>query len=557
MLKSYLALSLLFFALLLLLCYFWPPALWLMILALPLFLLGLYDALQKRHSLWRNFPLIGRGRWVMEALRPFFRQYFAESDTSGTPINRMFRSVVYQRAKGVSDAVPYGTRVDVNQSGYEWIGHSLSALTGEQVDELRVTIGGPDCRQPYSASILNISAMSFGALSRNAILALNRGAKIGHFYHNTGEGGISPYHLEEGGDLVWQIGTGYFGCRTSEGNFDADKFKEKAQLDSVKMIEIKLSQGAKPGHGGILPAGKNTEEIARIREVPAGVQVNSPPTHQAFNSPRGLVEFIAQLRELSGGKPIGFKLALGRESEFIAICKAMVATGITPDFITVDGGEGGTGAAPLEYTNSVGMPLREALAFVENCLIGFGLRENVKLIASGKIFTAFHLLKHLALGADMCNSARGMMLALGCVQSLTCHSDHCPTGVATQNPKLYKGLVVTDKAARVAQFHEKTLAATTELLGSTGLKHTRLLNRTHLHRRVSQSEIQRYDQIFPYVSAGALLSLEQAPERYRCYLDEASPDSFQPNQEVSRVESSESQSSDLKTENQTVGAYKS
>jgi len=553
MLKTYLTLSALFFAALFLLCYLWPPALWLMVLALPLFFLGLYDSLQKRHSLWRNFPLIGRGRWVMEALRPFFRQYFAESDTDGTPINRMFRSVVYQRAKGASDSVPYGTRVDVNRSGYEWIGHSLSAITGEDVDELRVTIGGPDCRQPYSASILNISAMSFGSLSRNAILALNRGAKIGNFYHNTGEGGISPYHLEEGADLVWQIGTGYFGCRTSDGNFDADKFQEKARLDNVKMVEIKLSQGAKPGHGGILPAHKNTGEIARIREVPAGVQVDSPPTHRAFDSPRGLMEFIVQLRELSGGKPIGFKLALGRESEFVAICKAMIATGTTPDFITVDGGEGGTGAAPLEYTNSVGMPLREALAFVENCLIGFGLRERIKLIASGKIFTGFHLIKHLALGADLCNSARGMMLALGCVQSLTCHSNHCPTGVATQNPKLYKGLVVTDKAARVAQFHEKTLAATAELLGSTGLKHSRLLNRTHLHRRVSQFEIRRYDQIFPYVPAGSLLSLEQAPEHYRCYIEEASPDSFQPNQEVTRVESSEPKASELHTENQALG----
>jgi len=557
MLKTYLSLSALFFTALFLLCYLWPPALWLMILAVPLFLVGLYDALQKRHSLWRNFPLIGRGRWVMEALRPFFRQYFAESDTDGTPISRMFRSVVYQRAKGASDAVPYGTRVDVNRAGYEWIGHSLSAITANDVEQLRVTIGGPDCRQPYSASILNISAMSFGSLSRNAILALNRGARMGNFYHNTGEGGISPYHLEEGADLVWQIGTGYFGCRTSEGNFDPDKFQDKARLETVKMIEIKLSQGAKPGHGGILPAHKNTGEIARIREVPAGVQVDSPPTHRAFNSPRGLMEFIVQLRELSNGKPIGFKLALGRESEFVAICKAMVATGTTPDFITVDGGEGGTGAAPLEYTNSVGMPLREALAFVENCLIGFGLRERIRLIASGKIFTGFHLIKHLALGADLCNSARGMMLALGCVQSLTCHSNHCPTGVATQNPKLYKGLVVTDKAVRVAQFHEKTLAATAELLGSTGLKHSRLLNRTHLHRRVSQFEIRRYDQIFPYIPAGSLLSLEGAPEHYRCYLEEVSAEAFQPNQEVTQVESRESQAAGFNNENQALGASNS
>ncbi|MEX2489612.1 MAG: glutamate synthase-related protein [Pseudomonadales bacterium] len=557
MLKTYLAWSTLFFAALSLLCYLWPPALWLMILALPLFLIGLYDTLQKRHSLWRNFPLIGRGRWVMEDLRPFFRQYFAESDTNGTPINRMFRSVVYQRAKGDSDTVPFGTRMDVNRSGYEWIGHSLSAITAQEVEELRVTIGGPDCRQPYRASILNISAMSFGALSRNAILALNRGAKSGNFYHNTGEGGISPYHLEDGADLVWQIGTGYFGCRNNEGNFDPEKFREKARLDTVKMIEIKLSQGAKPGHGGILPACKNTEEIARIREVPAGSEVDSPPTHRAFDSPRGLMEFIVQLRELSGGKPIGFKLALGRESEFVAICKAMVATGTTPDFITVDGGEGGTGAAPLEYANSVGMPLREALAFVENCLIGFNLRERVKLIASGKIFTGFHLIKHLALGADLCNSARGMMLALGCVQSLTCNTNRCPTGVTTQNPRLYKGLVVTDKAVRVAQFHGKTLQATAELLGSTGYKHPHLLNRTHLHRRVNQFEIRRYDQIFPYVPAGSLLDFDQAPEHYRHYLEEASPETFQPQQEVTRVEKAEPGPSERETENQPIGANNS
>lgn len=519
----------------LLLQVFWPSALWLLLLLLPLFLLGVYDYLQRDHTLWRNFPLIARSRWVMESIRPFFRQYFAESETDGQPIIRMFRSVVYQRAKGVMDSVPYGTRVDTNRSGYEWIGHSISAIDASAVEDLRVTIGGPDCTQPYRASIFNVSAMSYGSLSNNAILALNRGAKAGGFSHNTGEGGISPYHLEPGGDLVWQIGTGYFGCRNDDGQFSAEKFREAAMHESIKMIEIKLSQGAKPGHGGILPAEKNTEEIARIRHVEPGVQVDSPPAHRAFDTPRGLMKFVSHLRELSGGKPIGFKLAIGRQSEFVAICKAMVETGITPDFITVDGGEGGTGAAPLEYTNSVGMPLREALAFVENCLLGFDLRDRIKLIAAGKIFTAFHILKYMALGADLCNSGRGMMLALGCVQSLTCNTNNCPTGVATQDPKLTRGLVVTDKAQRVTQFHTKTIESTAELLGSTGLTHPARLNRTHIHRRINQWEIKRYDQIFPYVKPGDFLT-DDPPTDFAAFLEEADADHFQPDHEVSHLD---------------------
>jgi len=434
----------------------WPGAWWLLAPLLPLVAVGLLDMVQKRHSIRRNFPLIGRGRWMMESLRPYIRQYLIESDTDGAPISRMYRSIVYQRAKTAMDSVPFGTRVDTYRDGYEWIGHSMGAIDADDVGDLRVTVGGPDCTQPYNASIFNISAMSYGALSPNAILAMNLGAKEGGFAQNTGEGSISEFHLEHGGDLIWQIGTAYFGCRTSDGRFCADTFRERAALDSVKMIEIKLSQGAKPGHGGILPAEKNTPTIARARDVPPGTQVNSPPRHSAFDSPRGLMEFIQQLRELSGGKPIGFKLAIGRESEFMAICKAMVATGITPDFITVDGSEGGTGAAPLEYTNSVGMPLRDALALVDNCLIGFGIRARIKVIASGKVFTGFHLVKHLALGADLCNSARGMMLATGCVHSLTCNSNHCPSGVATQNPSLYQAVVVSDKAPRVTRYHHGT-----------------------------------------------------------------------------------------------------
>ncbi len=508
--------------------WFWPPVLWFAVVILPLAALGFHDMIQTHHSVRRNFPLWGRGRWVMEALRPFVRQYFVESDTDGTPINRMFRSIVYQRAKGELESVPFGTRVNVYRDGYEWIGHSVSAIRASDVMDLRVTVGGPDCRQPYRASILNISALSFGALSRNAILALNRGAKIGGFAHNTGEGGLAPYHLEHEGDLIWQIGTGYFGCRDARGHFSPETFQEKACLETVRMIEIKLSQGAKPGHGGILPAQKNTPEVAAIRGVEPGTQVDSPPSHSAFYSPLGLMEFVAHLRELSGGKPVGFKLAIGRKSEFLAICKAMVESGVTPDFITVDGGEGGTGAAPLEYANSVGMPLREALAFVDDCLTGFNLRNDIRVIASGMILTGFHLVKNLALGADLCNSARGMMFALGCVHSLSCHTNRCPTGVATQDPHLYRGLVVSDKAQRVGQFHAKTVHATAELIASTGLFHTSELNRTHIHRRVNQHDIRRYDQIFPYVPAGILRQSEGVPESLAVHLAEADSERFMP-----------------------------
>jgi glutamate synthase domain-containing protein 2 len=506
----------------------WPPILWLLIIIAPLILVGIYDMFQNHHSIRRNFPLFGRGRWIMESIRPFIRQYFVESDTDGAPVNRMFRSIVYQRAKNELDTVSFGTRVDTYRTGYEWIGHSLSAINVDDMDHnLRISVGGPDCLQPYQASIFNISAMSFGALSSHAILALNSGAKRGGFYHNTGEGGISPYHLEHGGDLVWQIGTGYFGCRDEQGHFCPDSFREKSNQNTVKMIEIKLSQGAKPGHGGILPANKNTPEIARIRDVEEGTQVNSPPTHSAISSPLELVRFIAQLRELSNGKPVGFKISIGRKSEFIAICKAMVETGVSADFITVDGGEGGTGAAPLEYANSIGMPLREAIAFVDDCLTGYGLRSHIRVIASGKIFTGFHLVKNLALGADICNSARGMMLALGCVHSLICNSNHCPSGVATQNPRLYRGLVVSDKASRVAQYHAKTVHATAEMIASVGLNRTSELNRTHIYRRVSQNMIQRYDQIFPYLKPNSLLS-DTIPESFRLDVEEARSSSFTP-----------------------------
>ncbi|WP_412971658.1 FMN-binding glutamate synthase family protein [Glaciecola sp. MF2-115] len=512
-----------------------PLLAWGLLLSLPLLCIAVYDSWQKKHAILRNFPLIGRVRWIIEDVRPFIQQYILETDTGGAPISRMFRNIVYQRAKGSRDTIPFGTQVDTYRTGYEWIGHSLSALKVDDIDKQpRVTVGSRHCKQPYSASILNISAMSFGSLSKPALQALNKGAKLGGFYHNTGEGGVSPYHLEFGADVVWQIGTGYFGCRNDKGGFDADKFTKQASHANIKMIEIKLSQGAKPGHGGILPASKNTQEIADIRGVEVGTQVDSPPTHSAFNSPLELIHFVQTLRELSGGKPIGIKLALGRRSEFVAICKAMVELNLTPDFITVDGGEGGTGAAPLEYSNSIGSPLIEALAFVDDCLTGFGLREDIKIIASGKIISGFHLVKNLALGADICNSARGMMLALGCVQSLSCNTNECPTGVATQDPALSAGLIPANKAVRVHQFHEKTVHATVDIISSAGLEAPHNLNRTHIFRRVNQQEVKRYDEIFPHMVIGGFLK-DCIPKNYEIDLEEGDARTFMPKKTLSNI----------------------
>lgn len=519
----------------LLLSLLWLPALWLFIVLIPLVALGYYDHHQTSHSILRNYPIFGHGRWLMERLRPFVRQYFFESETDGTPISRMFRSLIYQRAKGSLDSNPYGTKLDTQRVGYEWISHSMAAKHHDSKHPApRIKVGGPDCSQPYEASFFNISAMSFGALSDNAIRALNKGAAIGGFYHNTGEGSVSDYHLENGGDIVWQIGTGYFGCRDKEGNFDPDAFQKIAQKDVIKMIEIKLSQGAKPGHGGLLPADKNTDEIARIRLVEPGTQVDSPPSHSAFDTPLGMMQFIKQLRELSGGKPVGFKLCIGRTSEFIAVCKAMLETGIKPDFITVDGGEGGTGAAPLEFSNSVGMPLREALSFVSDVLIGFDLKKDIKVIASGKTFSGFHLVKNLALGADMCNSARGMMVALGCVQSLECNTNKCPTGITTQDPKLTRGLVVPDKAERVARYHNATVNSALEIIASAGLRNTSDLNRTHIFRRVSQTEVRRFDEIYQSPVLGSFFN-EEAPPKFAQALRESCAESFFPKQYVAET----------------------
>ncbi len=509
------------------------PWAWLLFtLALGTLGLGLYDMLQTRHTLRRNFPLVARARWAMEHLRPFIRQYLLESDMDGAPVKRMFRSIVYQRAKGDLASVPFGTRVDTGSDGYEWIGHSIGAVNVKDIDnDPRVRIGGADCQHPYEASLLNISAMSFGALSANAIRALNRGAAIGGFYQNTGEGGLSQFHREHGGDLVWQIGTGYFGCRNVDGTFSAQKFRDTATLECVRMVEIKLSQGAKPGHGGILPASKNDDLIAAIRGLEPHTEVVSPSAHSAFSSPRGLLDFVHHLRQLSGGKPVGFKLCVGRESEFIAICKAMVETGIRPDFITVDGGEGGTGAAPLEYSNSVGMPLRDGLAFVINCLIGFDLRDDIRVIAAGKLFTAFHIAKALALGADLCNSARGMMLAMGCVQSLVCNTNRCPTGITTQDPRLTRGLDVSDKGSRVARYQRETLHALVDIVSSAGLQSPCEITRSHLYRRIDQQAVARYDQMYPYPATGSFrASPPQGP--YADDIREANSDSFLPQRYV-------------------------
>lgn len=509
--QIFITLSIVVTALLTSLYFVWPPIAWAWVVFGPLIILGYYDVLQKKHTLKRNFPILGNFRYMLEAVRPEIMQYFVETDTQGRPINRIFRSLIYQRAKKVNDTTPFGTQMKVNREGYEWVNHSIYAKHLEVLNEdPRELIGGADCKQPYKASILNISAMSFGSLSKNAVMAMNKGAKIKGFAQNTGEGGISEYHLKYGGDLIWQIGTGYFGCRTEDGNFDPNKFQKKANLDCVKMIELKLSQGAKPGHGGILPAIKNTEEIAHIRGLKPHTDVHSPPGHTAFRNAEELMYFIQRMRDLSNGKPVGFKLCVGVRQEFIDICKAMISTGIKPDFITVDGGEGGTGAAPVEFTNSIGMPLRDGLPFVYNTLVGFSLKKDIKLIASGKIISAFHMIRAYAMGADLCNSARAMMMAVGCIQALQCNTNTCPVGVATQDKSLMKGLDVPDKAQRVANFHEQTLKSFVEMLAAMGLSHPDEINRTHINRKIGMQQIVTYDDLYPKVEDGEFLKAHAA-----------------------------------------------
>ncbi len=503
---------------------------WLMFLVFgPLLLLGFYDFFQKQSAIMRNFPLVGRTRFLAEWMRPKFYQYFVEPDTDGRPFERTKRNIIYQRAKKVLDTAPFGTQLNVYDEGYEWMNHSIAPLDVKTLDhDPRVMVGGDSCRQPYNASIFNVAAMSFGSLSKNAIMALNGGAAIGGFAHNTGEGGISSYHNKFGGDLIYQFGTGYFGCRTEDGYFSPELFRERTAATNVKMVEIKLSQGAKPGHGGILPAKKATPEIAAIRNIEPYKDVNSPPFHTAFSTPIELLEFVQKCRELSDGKPIGFKLCVGLRSEFIAICEAMIKTGIRPDFITVDGGEGGTGAAPLEFSNSVGVPYKEGLSFVYNALVGFDLKTQIKLFASGKIISGFDIFRSIALGADACYSARAMMMAVGCIQALECNKNTCPTGVATQDPELIKGLVVEDKTHRVANYHRETVHAFVELLAAAGLDHPDKINRVHINQRVDQHVSKSYLKLYPYITEGCLLSPDSVPRSWKQDIAMATPDSFKP-----------------------------
>ncbi|MDI6049955.1 FMN-binding glutamate synthase family protein [Flavobacterium sp. XS2P24] len=448
--------------------FYFKTGLFLMGISFFLLLIGFANSIQTKHAILRNFPVLGYFRYLFEMIAPEIQQYFIERSTDGKPFSRNQRSLVYQRAKNIDSTTPFGTQLNLNQSSYEGIKHSIFP-TAVNEELPRVLVGGQDCAQPYLASLLNISAMSFGSLSENAIVSLNKGAQKGKFYHNTGEGGLTEFHLQ-GADVTWQIGTGYFGCRDDRGGFDGGKFAEKANLPEVKMIEIKLSQGAKPGHGGVLPAAKNTEQIAKIRGVQPHTTILSPPSHSAFSDTKGLVEFIAKLRLLSNGKPIGFKLCIGETREFEMICQEMISQNCFPDFITVDGAEGGTGAAPLEFADGVGMPFEPALIFVNKTLVRYEIRDKIRVICSGKIISGYSILRAIALGADMCNSARGFMFSLGCIQALRCNNNQCPTGVATQDKMLMKGLVVTDKSERVYHFHKNTLHAANELLAAAGKK---------------------------------------------------------------------------------------
>ena len=488
--------------------------------------LGVFDLIQKRHAITRNYPVIGHMRFLVESVRPELRQYLFESDSDKLPFSRAERSLVYQRAKNEPDQRPFGTLLDAYADGYEFIGHSMRPAPLQNPEHFRITIGNEQCAKPYSGSVLNISAMSFGALSTQAILALNRGAKLGGFAQDTGEGSISPYHRQYGGDLVWQIASGYFGCRNADGTFSAEKFALQAADDQVKMIEVKLSQGAKPGHGGILPANKVSPEIAATRGIPVGIECISPASHSAFSTPTEMMQFVARLRELSGGKPVGFKLAVGQPWEFMAIVKAMLKTGVVPDFIVVDGAEGGTGAAPVELTDHVGVPMREALLLVHNTLVGAGLRPRIRIGVAGKIVSAFDVAAVLALGADWVNSARGFMFAIGCIQSQSCHTNKCPTGVATQDALRQRALVVPDKSQRVANYHRNSLHALAELLAAAGLEHPSSLRPHHVVRRVSSSEVRLYSQLFPYLAAGELLDGNSPHPFYRQAWALASPDSF-------------------------------
>jgi glutamate synthase domain-containing protein 2 len=488
--------------------------------------LGLRDLVQERHAILRNYPIAAHLRFLFEEIRPEMRQYFFEGEKDGTPFSRDRRAIVYQRAKKALEKRPFGTQYDVYAEGYEWVRHSIAP--SEVVDSnFRVAIGGPDCSTPYSASVFNISAMSFGALSPNAILALNKGAAMGGFAHDTGEGGFSRYHAEHGGDIIWEIGSGYFGARNPDGTFSPERFAETAANPQIKMVELKLSQGAKPGHGGVLPAAKVSAEIAAARGVKQGEDCVSPANHSAFSTPIEMLAFIAEMRRLSQGKPTGFKLCIGHAWEFLAICKAMLSTGIYPDFIVVDGKEGGTGAAPLEFMDHLGMPLREGLNFVHNALVGINARQRIRIGASGKIVTAFDIGRAMALGADWCNSARGFMFAVGCIQSQSCHTDRCPTGVATQDPSRQRALVVPGKAERVQNYHAQTVKALAEFVAAAGLIHPREFTPAHFSRRISAHEVLSLADSYPPLEPGALLN-GTMDRRFAADWARAEPHSFRP-----------------------------
>lgn len=509
-------------------CFLGLPWLWGLALPLPLTLVGIYDLLQIEHNVLRNYPVIGHIRFMAEYVRPQIRQYFVESDTDGKPFDHNERNIIHLRARGIADAKPFGTELDVYGTEYEWINHSIAARQDAAPEAMpRIHIGGPQCARPYSASVFNISAMSFGALGSHAIMALNQGAKLGNFAHDTGEGGLSPYHRKHGGDIIWEIGSGYFGCRNDDGSFNADMFREQAQSDQVKMVELKLSQGAKPGHGGLLPGAKVTPEIAATRRVPVGKDCLSPSAHSAFSTPIGLLEFVAEMRALSGGKPAGFKLCIGHRWEFLAICKAMRETGILPDFIVIDGAEGGTGAAPLELSDGLGTPLREGLLFAHNALVGAGLRDRIRIGASGKAVTGFKIAMNLALGADWCNSARGFMFALGCIQSQKCHTGRCPTGITTMDPRRQRSLIVEEKARHVQRFHYHTVQSLGVVTAAAGLEHPSELKPAHICLRVSSDEIRTAAEVYDFLEPGELLDGSDNAT-YRRYWEMARADSFAP-----------------------------
>lgn len=501
----------------------WGHAKWIPVVLVPLAIIWIYDIIQTKHTILRNFPVLGHIRYILEFIRPEVQQYFVASDEAERPFNREVRSIIYQRAKGVRDTIAFGTSQDILKDGYTWVLHSLAPKTASKVED-RISIGGSDCTQPYLSSRLNVSALSFGALSAKAIMAINLGAKLGNFAQNTGEGGISPYHLQ-GGDLIFQLGTAYFGCRDDAGQFDENLFATESTRPEVKMIEIKLSQGAKPSHGGILPAAKVSQEIADIRKIKMGEDAFSPAAHSTFDSPKGLLEFVQKLRKLSGGKPVGFKLCIGRKEDFLGICKAMLDTHILPDFITVDGAEGGTGAAPLEFANHMGEPLTAGLLFVHNALVGVGLRNQIRVICSGKVATGFDMVFRIAMGADICQNGRAVMMSVGCVQSKQCNANTCPTGVATQNPRLQRGLVVDQKKLRAADYHRNTIHSFLELVGAMGLSNPSQLTPDYIMQRVTHHKAKPLSEIYDYLGERELLGSE-IPDEYKKYWELANAEHF-------------------------------